>query len=220
MTARLALIGSTGLVGQEFLRIWKDSEKFGMSLDCFASYARPELGVGSFQNLLKNVAQYKYFVNAADSEQAQELASLLKNGQSLIDNSSAFRMAKDVPLIVPEINASLLKNAPKIIANPNCTAALLCMCLYPLKKWGLGRVVVSTYQAASGAGIKAMNELQNQIVQYSKDPAVALESEVFPFPLFLFGVDFFFSFLLLFCVRNSVHSPISFLISYLLTQQA
>jgi aspartate-semialdehyde dehydrogenase len=168
MTAKLALIGSTGLVGQEFLKIWNSSENFGIKLDCVASYARPEQGIQSFEDLLKNISQYKYFVNAADSKQAEELESRMLSGQTLIDNSSAFRMVENVPLVVPEINSNLIKNSPKVIANPNCTAALLCMCLFPLKKWGLNRVVVSTYQAASGAGIKALNELQDQILQYAK----------------------------------------------------
>ena len=78
----------------------------------------------------------------------------------VIDNSSAFRLQKNVPLVIPEINMSVMHDCDGLIANPNCTTAIAAMALWPLhQKYGLERVIVSTYQAASGAGIKGPREL-------------------------------------------------------------
>lgn len=81
----------------------------------------------------------------------------------MIDNSSAFRYEDDVPLVVPEINAEAAKNHKWVIANPNCTTAIAAVALWPLhKEFGLKKVIVSTYQATSGAGAKGMQELEDQ----------------------------------------------------------
>ncbi|MFK7785869.1 MAG: aspartate-semialdehyde dehydrogenase, partial [Crocinitomicaceae bacterium] len=84
-------------------------------------------------------------------------------GTTVIDNSSAFRMHEDKRLVVPEINAHLLQATDKIIANPNCSTIQLVMVLAPLhKKYGVKRVVISTYQSISGSGMKAMQQLENE----------------------------------------------------------
>lgn len=84
-------------------------------------------------------------------------------GTTIIDNSSAFRMMENRPLIVPEINANLIQATDKIIANPNCSTIQLVMVLAPLhKKYTVKRVVVSTYQSISGSGMKAMQQLENE----------------------------------------------------------
>lgn len=84
-------------------------------------------------------------------------------GCLMIDNSSAFRYEENVPLVVPEINAEAAKNNPGVIANPNCTTAIAAVALWPLhKEFGLKKVIVSTYQATSGAGAKGMQELLDQ----------------------------------------------------------
>jgi len=97
----------------------------------------------------------------------------------VVDNSSAFRMDPKVPLVVPEVNGELLDAKPGLIANPNCSAAILAVALAPLHRVaGLESVVVATYQSASGAGARAMEELDRQV----RDYAVGKETkaEVFP----------------------------------------
>jgi aspartate-semialdehyde dehydrogenase len=93
----------------------------------------------------------------------------VKHGVTVIDNSSAFRMYPDVPLVVPEINADALNNHKGIIANPNCSTAIALMGLYPLHKaFGLKRFFASTYQAVSGTGAEAMRELDTQVRAWAK----------------------------------------------------
>ncbi|MBI5753517.1 aspartate-semialdehyde dehydrogenase [Candidatus Peregrinibacteria bacterium] len=88
---------------------------------------------------------------------------VVKAGCVMVDNSSAFRYEKDVPLVIPAVNASAAKANSGVIANPNCTTAIAAMALWPLhKKFGLRKVIVSTYQATSGAGAKGMKELVDQ----------------------------------------------------------
>ena len=85
----------------------------------------------------------------------------ISSGAVIVDNTSAYRMEEGVPLVVPEINADLIKTHPGIIANPNCCAAILTVAIWPLYQISrIKRMVVSTYQSASGAGAKAMNELE------------------------------------------------------------
>jgi aspartate-semialdehyde dehydrogenase len=103
----------------------------------------------------------------------------IKAGSVVIDNSSAFRMDPHVPLIVPEVNEELLDAKPTLIANPNCSAAILAVALAPLHRLaGLESVVVATYQSASGAGAKAMAELDQQVRDYAAGKE--LQAEVFP----------------------------------------
>ncbi|SVD83378.1 uncharacterized protein METZ01_LOCUS436232, partial [marine metagenome] len=88
----------------------------------------------------------------------------VKAGAVVVDNSSAFRMDKDVPLVIPEINGSDVKRHKGIIANPNCTTAITLMALYPLHKaFGVKRIFASTYQAVSGSGAQGIIELEQQI---------------------------------------------------------
>ena len=88
--------------------------------------------------------------------------ALVAAGVTVVDNSSAFRLQDDVPLVVPEVNAEAIGSA-RLIANPNCTTAILVVALEPLRQaFGLKRVIVSTYQAASGAGAEGMAELERE----------------------------------------------------------
>ena len=103
---------------------------------------------------------------ARSKEFAHEAA---KQGAIVIDNSSAFRMEPDVPLVVPEVNPEDAKKHKGIIANPNCSTAIMLVAVYPLHRVNpVRRIVVATYQAASGAGAKAMAELEEQTVQILK----------------------------------------------------
>ena len=105
------------------------------------------------------------FFSAGGSQSEEFCKPAAAAGAVVIDNSSAFRMHPDVPLVVPEINPEpvFTESREGIIANPNCSTILMNMAVYPLyKEAGLERVVVSTYQAASGAGAAAMDELEQQ----------------------------------------------------------
>ncbi|MBL1230093.1 aspartate-semialdehyde dehydrogenase [Enterococcus sp. BWB1-3] len=106
----------------------------------------------------------------------------VKRGAVVIDNTSHFRMAQDVPLVVPEVNKAALKNHKGIIANPNCSTIQLMVALEPIRQAvGLNRVLVSTYQAVSGAGISAMEELKSQAVEYINGvPADQLKADILP----------------------------------------
>lgn len=180
---RVAVVGATGLVGQEFIKIFQSDPELGdLELLKFASSTREDAQVMSLKDHGDELARCKYIINAASAEVAVEIREQLKPSQVLIDNSSAFRMDPEVPLVIPEVNAAVLQAEPHVIANPNCTTILLCMVLAGLKPWGLLRVIVSTYQAASGAGLQALEELDAQI------KATALGQEIpkpqaFPFPL-------------------------------------
>lgn len=121
-----------------------------------------------------------FAIFSAGGSISRELApEAVKRGCIVIDNSSAFRMDPNVPLVVPEINAAALENHKGIIANPNCSTAIALMGLYPLHKaFGLKRFFASTYQAVSGTGAKAMAELKQQIFAWVNNEPV--EHSVYP----------------------------------------
>lgn len=100
----------------------------------------------------------------------------------MVDNTSAFRMDKDVPLVVPEVNADALKDHQGIIANPNCSTIQMMVALEPIRQAaGLKRIIVSTYQAVSGAGAKAMEELRRESAAYlAGTPVDELNPEILP----------------------------------------
>ena len=103
---------------------------------------------------------------AASKQYAPRFA---EQGSFVIDNSSAWRMEKDVPLVVPEINADTITNDTKIIANPNCSTIQMVMALAPIHKaFGIKRLVISTYQSVSGSGLKGINQLNCEEIKYSQ----------------------------------------------------
>ncbi|MFQ5503897.1 MAG: aspartate-semialdehyde dehydrogenase [Planctomycetota bacterium] len=170
---RVALAGATGAVGRELLRLFETRDFPLRSLRLLASPAsrgrrvrfRGEdlaveaLDAASFQDV--DLA----FFSCGAARARRFAPEAAEAGSIVVDNSSAFRLDAGVPLIVPEINAAALRNAggeleSPIIANPNCSTILLVLALAPIARaYGLRRVVVSTYQAASGAGERAMRAL-------------------------------------------------------------
>ncbi|EEQ26195.1 aspartate-semialdehyde dehydrogenase [Lactobacillus gasseri 202-4] len=105
----------------------------------------------------------------------------VKRGSVCIDNTSAFRMDPDVPLVVPEVNGEEIKNHHGIIANPNCSTIQMVMALKPMMdKFGLKRVIVSTYQAASGAGHAALEELFKEAKDYMAGRDIKEDAQVLP----------------------------------------
>jgi aspartate-semialdehyde dehydrogenase len=185
----VAVIGATGAVGAEMLRCLEASKFPTASLKAFAS----ERSAGKrFKFKGKEVemqvltddafAGVDVALFASESDISKKYVPMAAEaGAFAIDNSSAFRMDKTVPLVVPEVNGALVKPSQKIYANPNCTAAIMIMALWPLhRQAGLKRVIASTYQAASGAGRPAMDELEDSTRAYLKGEAY--EPKVLPHP--------------------------------------
>jgi aspartate-semialdehyde dehydrogenase len=168
---RVAVVGATGAVGQEFLHLFEGREFPVESLALLASArsAGRTLLFRGQEHLVEeataealNGTDIAFF--SAGSGTSKALApQAAAQGTVVIDNSSAFRMDPSVPLVVPEVNFAAVSSATKIVANPNCTAIILLMALAPLRSLGaISRVIVSTYQSASGAGALAMEELKEQ----------------------------------------------------------
>jgi aspartate-semialdehyde dehydrogenase len=171
----LGIVGATGLVGQEALRLAQEIlNPIEVQISLFASSERVldgEKKVYALDQSEELLEKCDFIINAANAEQARWVAERLKGSQILVDNSSAFRMDTEVPLVVPEVNAEALTSLSKnIVANPNCTAAILCVALKALQPMGLKRVVVSTYQAASGAGLLGLQELEAQLERHKDSP--------------------------------------------------
>ncbi len=171
MAFRVAVAGVTGAVGQEFLSIIEQRHFPFASLKVLASsrsagkkipfmgkeYVVEEMTKDSFQGI--DVALF-----SAGASRSREFApAAVKAGAVVVDNSSAYRMDPQVPLVIPEINPQKIKEHKGIIANPNCSTIIGIVPVWPLHKLNpVKRMVVSTYQAASGAGMSAMLELENQ----------------------------------------------------------
>jgi aspartate-semialdehyde dehydrogenase len=167
----VAIVGATGMVGQEFIKVLQQRSFPVASVNLYASdrSAGKKLYVGhqeievkettpeSFQNI--DIALF-----SAGSEISRYFSPIAaKSGTLVVDNSAAFRMEPKVPLVVPEINPEDIKLHDGIIANPNCSTIQLVVAIYPLHKVNpIKRVVVSTYQSVSGTGAAAMEELTTQ----------------------------------------------------------
>ena len=170
---RVAIVGASGAVGQEFLRILAqrnfpldDLVLFGSERSAGRKYTFK--GKEYEVKLLQHNDDFKdidiAFTSAGAGTSKEFAEDITKYGCVMIDNSSAFRMDQDVPLVVPECNAPDALERPRgIIANPNCTTILMVVVLKPIEKLShIRRIHVSSYQSASGAGAAAMAELQQQ----------------------------------------------------------
>ncbi|MFH1806075.1 MAG: aspartate-semialdehyde dehydrogenase [Pseudomonadota bacterium] len=184
----VGVIGATGAVGVELINVMFDRKFPVGELTLFASERSAgktvETKYGTKTIALFSVEEAKQcdiVFLAVSGDFAKEYAPQIAKGALVIDNSSAFRLDDDVPLIVPEINGHLAKTA-KLIANPNCTTAIAAVALWPLHQaFGLKKVFVSTYQAASGAGQPGMNELREGLAAGLRGEKVP--AEVFAHPL-------------------------------------
>ncbi len=171
---KLAVVGATGEVGRMMVRILQDRNVEPKKVTFYAS-SRSAGSTVEFrgkrhvvQELTKKTMkeEYDYLLFSAGAAVSREYAPLAAEaGSVVIDNSSAFRMREEVPLIVPEINGDLLKGYGKgIIANPNCSTIQMVLGLYKVhEQFGIRSIVVSTYQAVSGAGTSGMKELEEQM---------------------------------------------------------
>lgn len=172
----LCLLGASGAVGKEMLKVLEEREFPINELRLLGNkdagkkvifkgkeYIIEKAGKNSFKNM--NIT-----LSAVGSDISKKLIPIaVKSGNVVIDNSSAFRMDKKVPLVVPEVNPEDIKKHKGIIANPNCTTIIALVALSPLHKYAkIKRIIASTYQAVSGAGKEAMEELQQQVCDYAK----------------------------------------------------
>lgn len=166
---RIAVVGATGAVGQEILRVLEKRSFPLTSLRCFASEKSQgkQLSFGQ-QKISVEILSERCFeeidiaIFSAGSKISKIYAPLaVESGAIVIDNSSAYRMNPRVPLIIPEINSHRIHDHSGIIASPNCSTTIMLMALFPLHQaFHIQRVVAATYQAASGAGAAAMEELK------------------------------------------------------------
>ena len=169
--SHVAIVGATGMVGQEFIKILVQ-RKFPMaSLQLYASdrSAGRKVFVGHQEMIVKETAQDSFnsidiALFSAGSEISKHFAPVAaKAGALVIDNSAAWRMDSRVPLVVPEINAEDIKKHRGIIANPNCSTIQMVVALFPLHRVNpIKRITVATYQSVSGTGIAAVEELTKQ----------------------------------------------------------
>lgn len=184
----VAVLGATGAVGQEFLRLF-ESRRFPItSLRLLASersagrrclWQGREVEVEAVRPDSFREIDFAFF--SAGASRSREFAPhAISAGATVIDNSSAFRMDEDVPLVVPEINGEALRPDSKLVAVPNCSAIILLMAVAPLTKLGtIERLVVSTYQSASGGGASMMQRLLDE-TRASLEGSSALPPSEFP----------------------------------------
>lgn len=168
---KIAVIGATGLVGQEILRVLEERQFPLTRLIPVASEAsvgkkirfrNEEIAIVSMQDALALKADIALF-SAGGSTSLEWAEKFAETGCRVIDNSSAWRMDPTKKLIVPEVNGDSLTEADLIIANPNCSTIQMVLVLAPLhKKYGIKRVIVSTYQSVTGTGKKAVDQLMNE----------------------------------------------------------
>ncbi|MEG3438442.1 aspartate-semialdehyde dehydrogenase [Pannus brasiliensis CCIBt3594] len=189
-TARVAILGATGAVGTELLELLESRDFPIESLKLLASersagktlpFKGESLSIEAVnENSFRDIDIV--LASAGGSTSKAWAKTIVESGATLIDNSSAFRMNPDVPLVVPEVNPESVAKHRGIIANPNCTTILLGVAIWPLHQVRpIERAIVSTYQSASGAGARAMEELKEQaraILENRQPP-----TNSFPYPL-------------------------------------
>lgn len=186
----VAILGATGAVGTELLGLLEHSEMPVANLKLLASErsAGRSLMFRGEKLFVEAVAEHSFqnvdlVLASAGSSQAKYWApKAVESGAVVVDNSSAFRMDPQVPLVVPEVNPTAAAQHRGIIANPNCTTILMALAVYPLHQiQPIQRLVAATYQSASGAGARAMEELkrQSQAILDQQPPP----TQEFPYPL-------------------------------------
>jgi aspartate-semialdehyde dehydrogenase len=189
---RIAIVGATGMVGEAMLTV---IEKYNMSeydYTLFSSKrsAGKELQLFGKTHIVKELNESSFdsgfdvAVFSAGAGISEIFAPIaVEKGAIVVDNSSKFRMSKEVPLVVPEVNPDDIKNHRGIIANPNCSTIQAVVAINPIyREYGIKRIIYSTYQAVSGAGVKGYTDLDSGIRSYVD--GVERELVKFPFPIF------------------------------------
>ncbi len=168
---KIAVIGATGLVGTKMLQVIAEQGIKADSIIAAASersvgkeviFDSKKITVTSVDNAIAARPDIAIFSAGADASR-QYAPLFAKNGCFVVDNSSAWRMEKNIPLVVPDINADTITADTKIIANPNCSTIQMVMALAPIHKaYSIKRLVIATYQSVSGSGLKGINQLNNE----------------------------------------------------------
>ena len=189
---KIAVVGATGMVGQVMLKVLEErnlpitelipvaSER---SVGKKVSYKGKDFSIVSLDTAISMKPQIAIF-SAGGSTSLEYAPKFAEVGCTVIDNSSAWRMDPTKPLVVPEINAHVLTKEDKIIANPNCSTIQMVMVLNPLhKKYGIKRVIISTYQSVSGTGKAAVDQLNAEIANAVNPGSTKVEA-VYPYQIF------------------------------------
>ncbi|EGQ27468.1 aspartate-semialdehyde dehydrogenase [Sporosarcina newyorkensis 2681] len=183
----VAIVGATGAVGTKILEKLVERNFPAKSIKLLASKrsAGNEIKAGGNTYIVQETTPEAFegidiaFFSAGGSISEMFAHEAVKRGAVVIDNTSAFRMDKNTPLVVPEVNPKELTKHSGIIANPNCSTIQMVAALKPIKdQYGLNRIIVSTYQAVSGAGVEAIDELSEQSKQFSDRSEI--QAEVLP----------------------------------------
>ena len=188
---KVAVVGATGMVGRTMIRVLEErsfpvtelipaaSEK---SVGKELSFNGRPVRVVSVTDAVKSKPVFAIF--SAGAAASREWApAFAENGTVVIDNSSAWRMEKSVPLVVPEINSHSIRKGDKIIANPNCSTIQMVMALAPLhRKYKINRLVISTYQSVTGTGVKAVRQLENERAGIKGEMAYPYQIDMNCFP--------------------------------------
>ena len=187
MSFNVAIVGVTGAVGQEFLTVLAErkfpiknlkllasSRSAGKKIDFMGkTYTVEELTKDSFKDI-----EFAFF-SAGGSISKEFAPAAVQAGAIVIDNTSAFRMKEGIPLVVPEVNPEAIKKHNGLIANPNCSTIIMNVPVWPLhKQFKVKRIIVSTYQAVSGAGAWGLYELDQQMKDYAAGRPI--KKEKFP----------------------------------------
>lgn len=184
---KIAVVGVTGMVGMAMLRILEE-RSFPVSELIPVASTRSEgrdIIFRGKKHRIVNISQAAEmkpdiaFFSAGSTVSREWAPVFADRGITVIDNSSAWRMHEDVPLIIPEINAGALSREHRIIANPNCSTIQLLMVMAPLhRRYGIKRLVISTYQSVTGTGLKAVEQLENEAKGIKGDM-------VYPHPIYM-----------------------------------
>ncbi len=178
---KVAVLGATGAVGEELLGLLVERNFPATEIRALASAksAGKKLQIKGREFIIEEAKPESFagidiaFFCAGGSVSKAMAQEAVKRGAVVIDNTSAFRMDPEVPLVVPEVNPEDIKLHKGIIANPNCSTIIMLVALAPLERhFGLQRILVSTYQAVSGAGVKGMEELDNEVINPNYIPQV------------------------------------------------
>lgn len=180
----VAILGATGVVGNEIMELFQERQFPVGQLRLLASprSAGRRVQVGGRELVIEAVSEEAFddvdiaFFSAGGSVSETWAPAAVARGAVVIDNTSAFRLRPDVPLVVPEVNPEAVRDHQGIIANPNCSTIIMLVALHPLyRAAGIERIVVSTYQAVSGAGAAAMQELLQQVQDFHEGRSLTAE---------------------------------------------
>src|SRR5438270_6849398 len=186
----IAIVGATGAVGAELLRVLARRNFPVAGLRAISSARSTGKSLRFHDELIpvQELVEHSFdkidiaFFSAGGEVSREFVPVARQSGAIVVDNSSIFRMDPNVPLVIPEINAADAYNSSGVIANPNCTTAIALMAIYPLHRaFGVRRVFAASYQAVSGSGARAIDELKKQVeaaAQNRQSPA-----EVYPHPI-------------------------------------